>query len=194
MKQVLQTLRTIVARAEQTHAGLYFSLWTDPAVMANVGFPGGIPITLDEIETRIAGEPDSDLDRLLVVILRKTGEPIGECYMHPPDGEGTASTDLKLLPAFQGMGLGTEVKLALLDFLFTGTDCARVQATPNRGNTASIRMQEKAGGVRTGEGVSRFPETMAEYTSPVRYFTYIVSRETWIRNRQKDQVDPGNKW
>ncbi len=54
-------------------------------------------------------------------------------------------------------------------------------------------MQEKAGGVRTGEGVSRFPEAMAEYTSPVSYFTYIVSRETWIRNRQKDQLDPGNR-
>ncbi len=110
MKQVLQTERTIVARAEKAHAVLYYSLWTDPAVMANVGFPGGIPITLDEIEARIAGEPDSDLDRLLVVILRKTGETIGECYMHRPGRDGTASTDLKLLPAFQGMGLGTEVK------------------------------------------------------------------------------------
>ena len=193
MKQVLQTERTIVARAEQAHAGLYFSLWTDPAVMANVGFPRGIPIELDEIASRIAGEPDSDFHRLLVVILRETGEPIGECYMHPPDGDGTASTDLKLLPAFQGKGLGTEVKTALLDFLFTGTDCDRVQATPNRGNRASIRMQEKTGGVLTGEGVSRFPDSMCEYTVPVNYFTYTVTRETWLGRKNIGKLDPGKK-
>jgi RimJ/RimL family protein N-acetyltransferase len=63
--------------------------------------------------------------------------------------------------------------------LFSHTACVAVQATPNVANVASIRMQEAVGGVRTGEGVGEFPESMRSYTHPVHYYIYRVYRPDW---------------
>lgn len=147
--------------------------------MANVGFPHGLHITRDEIRTRISKQRDSEFDRLLVVALKATGQAVGECMMHPPDDKGIASTDVKLLPAFWRNGYGVEVKRGLLAHLFEHTDCVAVEATPNVGNTASIRMQEAVGGVRVGAAVSEFPESMRDFTTPVHYYIYRVERRHW---------------
>jgi epoxyqueuosine reductase len=158
---------------------LFHDLWTDPRVMANVGFPHGLRITRDDISRRIAKQGESEFDRLLVVALKATGQALGECMMHPPDEKGIASTDVKLLPAFWGNGYGVEVKRGLLAHLFEHTDCVAVDATPNVENAASIRMQEAVGGVRIGEAVSEFPESMRDFTTPVRHYIYRVERERW---------------
>jgi hypothetical protein len=60
-------------------AGLFYNLWTDPRVMTNVGFPRGIPITIDEIRTRIRNQGESEFDQLIVVILR-TADAANEPY------------------------------------------------------------------------------------------------------------------
>ncbi len=56
-----------------------------------------------------------------------------------------------------------------------------MEATPNVGNTASIRMQEAVGGVRVGEAVAEFPESMRGFTTPVRHYIYRVERCRWNR-------------
>ena len=155
-------------------------------MMRNVGFPEGLPITEDEIEKKLLDQPDSDLDRLLVVILKTTGNTIGECKMYTPDEEGVSETDVKLLPEYWGNGYGREIKSGLLDQLFARTDCECVQATPNVKNTASIRMQEAVGGLRTGEDTCRFPEEMRSFTVPVRHYIYRVYREAWENRETKE--------
>jgi hypothetical protein len=40
-------------------------------------------------------------------------------------------------------------------------------------------MQEAAGGVRIGEGVCQFPESMRDYTTPVHYYVYALRRADW---------------
>ena len=72
-----------------------------------------------------------------------------------------------------------EIKRALLDYLFTHTDCTAVEATPNIQNQASIKMQQAVGGVCVGSGVFEFPETM-QATQPVEYFVYLVYRQDWF--------------
>lgn len=176
MKTVFRTERLEAVRADASHVDLFFSLWTDPAIMKNVGFPQGIPISREELAAKLSRQPDSDFDRLIALRLSGSGEWIGECALHPPDERGIASTDVKLLPDFQGKGYGSETKRALLDYLFRNTDCSAVEATPNVGNIASIRMQESVGGVRTGEGTFEFPESMRSCTCPVRHFVYTVYR------------------
>lgn len=106
--------------------------------------------------------------------------------MHPPDGDGVASTDVKPLPRFQGLGHGSELKLALLDRLFSTTECRGARATPNVGNAASVRMQEKVGGVRVAEGVFRFRRDMGVPTSPVRHYVYLVRRSDWARRKASE--------
>lgn len=179
MTEVFRTPRLSILRAEVSHAELYHSLWTDPRVMAAVGFPKGLPVKFSEIRSGLLAQPDSDFDRLLVIVLLKNGSAIGECFMHSPGEDGIASTDVKLLPEFWDRGFGREIKRGMLTHLFSNTECIAVEATPNVKNTASIRMQESVGGVRTGENVSHFPTEMSNYTQPVHHYIYRVMREVW---------------
>jgi len=176
---IIETDRLIVRKARERDAELYYALWTDPSVMQNVGFPRGLSVTTDSIRERLLNQPDSPFDRLLVVCLKNSAESIGECSLHFPDENGIARTDVKLLPRYWGKGFGVEIKRGLLDYLFRNTDCSTVEASPNVDNTASIRMQEAVGGVRTGESIYHFPEEMKDYTTPVHHYTYSVSRSVW---------------
>ncbi len=178
----LKTTRLMIRRATpcQRDISLLLELWTDPAVMSNVGFPGGLKTSGEKIEKQLREYPDNEFDCVLVATLTHTNDAIGECKLGSPDPSGVAHTDIKLLPRYWGKGYAKEIKETLLGYLFDHTDCQSVRATPNTGNMASIRLQESVGGRRTGEGICRFPENMKAYTRDVPYFEYTVSREDWI--------------
>jgi len=178
-KVVVATARLLVRTATEGDAEFYFRIWTDPRVMRFVGFPQGLRMTLDEIREQIRNTRDSAFDRRLVVVLKATGESIGEARLHLPDRDGVAKTDVKLLPGAWGHRYGTEVKAGLVQYLFAHTDCRAVEGTPNKENVASIRMQEAVGGVCVGEGVFEFPEEMRAWTCPVPHFIYHVRRSDW---------------
>lgn len=180
---IFTTERLLIRAATTADVTMFYALWTDPAVMHFVGFPGGLPITADEIRIQLERQSPSPFDQYLVIELKATGQVIGECKMIRPDAAGIAETDIKLLPAFWGHRYGVEVKRGLLDYLFTHTDCRAVQATPNVNNIASIKMQEAVGGVRVGEGVFHFAESMRAYTTPVPHYVYHVYRADWERLR-----------
>ncbi len=183
---VFETERLLVRTATVEDAGLVYELWTDPRVMANVGFPQGLRTTLKEIEVIIQKPFESEFERSLIVELTEIEQPIGQCLMHLPNEEGIAETDIKLLPVYWGHRYGVEVKRGLLAHLFAHTDCAAVHGTPNVENAASIKMQKAVGGVRISEGVHEFPESMREYTAPVHYYVYEVSRENWEQLQRKE--------
>ena len=178
-----QTKRLVIRTATIEDVSLFYRLWMHPEVMTNVGFPQGIPITQAEIKEKIDQQGESVFSQLLVVTLKIVGEAIGECKMHAPDQAGIAQTDVKLLPSHWGHKYGVEVKRALLNYLFTQTDCVAVQATPNVKNTASIKMQEAVGGRCMGKGITEFPESMEAYTIPVQYYIYQVFREDWQQSQ-----------
>lgn len=173
---VFETERLRARTAVVDDADLFLALWTDPRVMTFVGFPHGLPITRDQIVDQLAAQHGRVFDARLVVELRTSGEPIGECKLGTPNVEGIAETDVKLLPRYWGNRYGVEVKRALVDYLFTHTTCTAVQATPNIHNVASIRMQEAVGGVRVGEGVFTFPADRLAHTCPVPHYVYRVYR------------------
>ena len=181
---VFNTERLVVRTATGQDVDLLYELWTDPRVMANVGFPQGLRTTREEIEARLQKPSESEFEQLLVVELKATGQAIGQCLMHAPDEEGIAETDIKLLPAFWGHKYGVEVKRGLVAHLFAYTGCTAVQATPNVDNLASIKMQESVGGVRVGEQVHEFPESMRDYTTPVHHYIYHVYRKDWEREQR----------
>ena len=105
---VFATERLAVRTAEVRDVELLYELWTDPRVMVNVGFPHGLRINREEIEETLRKPSGSEFEQLLVVELKATGEPIGQCIMHYPNDEGLAETDIKLLPAFWGHKYGVE--------------------------------------------------------------------------------------
>ena len=178
----IRTPRLTIRRARpcEIDIALLLELWTDPAVMANVGFPDGLNTDAEKIETQLRDQSGTEFDCVLIASLNHTSEAVGECKLGSPDERNVAHTDIKLLPRYWRRGYGKEIKRALLDYLFDRTGCVAVRATPNRGNLASIRLQESVGGRRTGEGVHRFPENMKDGTCDVPYFEYTVFREAWI--------------
>ena len=184
---VFETLRLIIRKATLSDADIdhLYNIWTEPRVMTMVGYPQGLRITRDDIRKGLVARSGSEFDCYLIVVLKKTGQLLGECKLGHPDGKGVSGTDVKLLPAFWGNKYGVEVKQGLLDYLFTHTDCRMVRATPNKNNIASQKMQKAVGGKRVGESIYRFPEKMRAYTCDVPHYIYQVSREDWERNREK---------
>lgn len=180
---VFETVRLMVRTATVEDVDLFYALWTNPQVMKNVGFPQGLRTTRSEIEERLSKRGKSEFEQLLVVELKATGQAIGECKLSDPDEEGIAEPDIKLLPEFWGHKYGIEAWRALVAYQFMHTTCVAVQATPNVENRASIKMQEAAGGMRLGEDVYLFPESMRAYTTPVHHYIYRVHRADWERHR-----------
>lgn len=177
----METERLIVRLATAGDVDLYYSLWTDPHVMRNVGFPHGLPVTRRDLEQRLSRQAQCEFERLLVVELKATGQSIGECKLSYPNVEGIAEPDVKLLPEFWGHKYGTEVWRALVDYEFTHTYCDFVQATPNVENVASIKMQEAVGGVCLGEDVWDSPDWMWAYAAPMHHYIYRMERGDWER-------------
>ena len=187
-KIVFKTSRLIIrkATASDKDVEMYYNLWTDPRVMSFVGFPKGLKITKKEIYNRITAEDESEYDCKLVIVLKETNIPIGECKLGYPDEDSISETDVKLLPQYWGNGYGTEIKRGLVEYLFTHTDCIGVKATPNKLNIASHKMQEAVGGKKIGEDVYTFPERMRSFTKDVPHYIYMVYREDWevLRGKQ----------
>jgi RimJ/RimL family protein N-acetyltransferase len=171
-------LRGVVAGPQD--APFFHRLWTDPLVMGNVGYPQGLPISLAEVRDLLATRQDDLLQARLLVLRGLGTQGIGECKLGRPDETGLSETDVKLLPHYWGRGFGTEIKRALLDYLFTQTDCQVVQATPNVDNSASIRMQEAVGGVRVGERTYEPGPDAPVGAQAVHCYVYHVTRAAWL--------------
>jgi RimJ/RimL family protein N-acetyltransferase len=183
---VFETDRLLIRIATEGDLSLFHTLWTNPQVMVHVGFPQGIPLSLDEMKAKPFKVRESEFGHPLVVELKATGEGIGECKLSQPDEAGISEPDIKLLPAFWGQKYGSEVWEGLLAYQFEHTDCLAVQTTPNVANKGAIRMYEAAGAVREGESVYHFPESMQAYTTPVHYYIYRLYRQVWEEKRGKN--------
>jgi len=183
---VIETDRLIIrwAAPSPEDIAILLDLWTDPVVMSNVGFPTGLQTDADKIGHQLRGQKEGEFDRVLIVQLRDSGGTIGECKLGFPDVNGVAHTDIKLQKQYWGNRYGKEIKLALLGYMFERTTCNQVKATPNKGNTASIKLQQSVGGRLVGEGVYRFPDRMRAYTVDVPYYEYSDLREDWEKRRR----------
>ena len=190
---VFETERLIVRTATVEDVDLIYALWTNPQVMKNVGFPQGLRTTRSELKERLSKQGMTEFESLLVVELKATGQAIGQCKLSCADEEGIAEPDIKLMPEFWGHKYGVEAWRELVAYQFTHTDCDAVHATPNVENIASIKMQEAIGGVRIGEDVCQFPESMRDYTTPVHYYIYRVCRADWEPAATADRSS-GQSW
>ena len=185
-KAILETERLIIRKPKPVEEDInfYLELWNHPDVMRMVGFPQGLGITKEKVEKHLIRDGDKDFDRTLIVQRKKDGKKIGEAKLGLPDEQNIAHTDVKLLPRFWGMGYGKEIKQALVDHIFTSTDALAVEASPNKKNVASQRMQLSVGAVFVKEEVYHFPEKMKSFTEDVHCMIFRLYREEWEKRRQ----------
>ncbi len=184
---IFETKRLYVRRptTKDEDVNFYFHLWNDPRVMSNVGFPKGLMIRREDIIAQLARADHTEYDKTLIVIQKETDKQVGECKLGRSNEEGVAHTDVKLMPEFWGKGYGVEIKQALVDYLFTHTQCNAIEASPNQDNVASQKMQEKVGAKRIKEGTYHFPEHMRSYTKDIDVYIYRLTRSDWEKKRKK---------
>ncbi len=73
-------------------------------------------------------------------------EVVGDCGIHAPvDGDGRVEIGYGLAESVRGRGLGTELVLAMVEWLLDQPDVREVFARTERVNRASRRVLEKAG-------------------------------------------------
>lgn len=183
MNKLIETKRLIIRfpRVEESDIQCILDLWNNPDVMKYVGFPKGLNYSYDDVEKILSKKHENEFERILMVELKSDGMLIGQCKLGSLNDNKIAHTDIKVLPKFWGNKYGQEIKHALLDYIFANTDAVGVEASPNKSNQASIKMQEASGAVRTGEGVAEFPEHMKEFTCTVYHYIYVVYRADWTK-------------
>jgi RimJ/RimL family protein N-acetyltransferase len=142
---------------ERRHLPGLRELWTDPRVMANMGFPGGLdPADLD-LESYLAtpGEvaPRGRRPGLHLAVERPDGTFVGEAKLAAPDASGTCEPDVKLLPAWWRRGYGEEIVRWLIAESFRRWEaCRHVQFTPSETNHAALSLYAKVGCQEVGRG------------------------------------------
>lgn len=172
----IRTARLRIRLANDSDIVFVAALWNHPAIMAHAGYPEGLGITPEAVRKKLPRHNESLLDSILVVEQENTGIPIGQAMMQSPDETGGSITDIKLLPEYQRRGFGSEIKRAMISFLFENTACSHVEATPNLDNISSIRMQESVGAIRVGRGRFQPSGSLKAVARPVHYWIYRVYR------------------
>jgi len=110
-----------------------------------------VPASVAEIRTFIAGLAGIGPDTpgrwfQLGIVLRASGELIGDCGIHVSAREPReAEVGITVAPAFQRRGLASEALRALLGFLFDGLGKHRVYGSVDPRNAASLAMLERVG-------------------------------------------------
>ena len=188
----LVTPRLKVRRAQVEDATFIHSLWRSPDVMKCVGFPEGLTIAVSDIEKQIEHTATSDFGSLLIAECLETTTPIGQCKIGTPDAQGICEPDIKLDPTHWGKGYGRELWSAMIDHAFQYSDAKIVQGTPNRANTASVRMQRGSGMVMIDEGVFQPNLAFDPSSIAVPYFLFQITREQWQARQDHDQQERSN--
>jgi [ribosomal protein S5]-alanine N-acetyltransferase len=189
---VFQTPHLRVRRATAEDASFIYSLWTSPDVMQFVGFPQGLNTSVDEVQREIETTGHADFGSRLIVEQIEDGTRIGQAKLGTVDADGVSEPDIKLHPDSWGRGWGSELWAALIDYTFRHSEASIVQGTPNRNNTASVRMQRGAGMVKVGEGefanhADRHPGSVS-----VPYYKMQITRSQWM-SRQASRSGDGKE-
>jgi RimJ/RimL family protein N-acetyltransferase len=119
-------------------------LWNNGAVMAFVGYPQGMGITLPELTVWLTRMQANPLVRHYS-IYRGADEFCGETFYHIDGEHNLAALDIKLMPAAQGSGLGAFVLSFAIDALFSRQIVSRAYVDPHPENTRAWRLYERLG-------------------------------------------------
>jgi RimJ/RimL family protein N-acetyltransferase len=145
----LELLPVSAVMAESLIAGTWAAF--DPALHAGRGWPTADTIEIlrrDSDSRDLYGHnaPIGDDTVLWLIVLRHSGEIIGDCGTHGvPDPNAPVEIGYGLAARYRGCGYGTEAVASLVDWLLFDVGCPAVAADVNRPNMASRRLLEQLG-------------------------------------------------
>ncbi|MBQ9348102.1 MAG: GNAT family N-acetyltransferase [Oscillibacter sp.] len=86
----------------------------------------------------------------LGIVRNEDNQVIGDLWVYLIENDRMASAAVRLSPAWQGQGYGTEALNAMTRFCFTHTELQRLWTKVDVRNAASVKMLEKCGWTREG--------------------------------------------
>ncbi len=101
---------------------------------------------------------------------------IGELWVYLIENDRMAKVALRMAPAAQGKGLGTEALRRAVQFCFTQTELQRLWSDVDVRNAASCRIMEKCGFTR--EGMIRQGKMVSAWCD---YYLYGMLKEDYLR-------------
>jgi RimJ/RimL family protein N-acetyltransferase len=82
--------------------------------------------------------------------------------------------------AYQGHGIGKEMRAAILHLAFAGLGAQRAMSGAFENNVASLAVSRALGYVQNGDDIG------APRGTPMRQIRLLLTRETWEKNRRPD--------
>jgi RimJ/RimL family protein N-acetyltransferase len=118
----------------------------------------------------------------LPFVVREGNEALGVQSLHGTDFAIThqVETGSWLGRAYQGRGIGKEMRAAVLELAFAGLGAQRVTSGAWDDNLASLAVSRALGYIENGDDI------MARRGRPVRLIRLVLHRAVWEQNRRRD--------
>ncbi len=141
LRQVPAWLARVLADPQADDPGS--RLWAD-----GYPLPGSRVAARNVVEqtAEAAGEGGVGQWGMFEIILRETGEVIGDIGFHgPPDVAGTVEIGYGIVEQYRGRGLAAESAVAICGLAWSGPQATRIIAQTEEGNAASAGVLRHAG-------------------------------------------------
>jgi len=136
-------------------------------------------------------DKDSDMYSW-TIFLKDTDKPIGQITVQPNnkyDDLGIRNIGWYINPELQGQGLAYETALEVLKFMFNIVEIDRIETEAVTVNTASWKLMEKLGFIRTGIIKASYKD-MDE--NDIYKYTYFMNKEMFLE-KLKDLKENSSK-
>jgi [ribosomal protein S5]-alanine N-acetyltransferase len=141
----LETKRLVLRPMLETDLEALLLIFTDPKVMAAFNHP---PFTHEQMERWLQRNLDHQNEfgyGLFSILLRESGELIGDCGLEQMEDQGAAELGYDLRSEFWNQGFASEAACAVRDHAFNVLKLPRLISLIRVGNLPSKRVAEKVG-------------------------------------------------
>jgi len=141
----LETKRLVLRPMLETDLDALLLIFTDPNVMAAFNHPLFTREQMQRWLQRNLNHQNEFGYGLFSVLLKQTGELIGDCGLEQMEDQGAAELGYDFRSEFWNQGYATEAAWAVRDYAFNILHLPRLISLIRVGNLASKRVAEKVG-------------------------------------------------
>jgi RimJ/RimL family protein N-acetyltransferase len=159
----LETERLILRPMLETDLDALLLLFTDPKVMAAFNHP---PFTREQMQRWLQRNLDHQNEYgygLFSILLKETGELIGDCGLEQMEDQGAAELGYDFRSEFWNQGYATEAACAVREYAFNILKLPRLISLIRVGNLPSRRVAEKVG-MTLAEELTRYGNPYWKYS------------------------------
>jgi [ribosomal protein S5]-alanine N-acetyltransferase len=159
----LETKRLLLRPMSETDLDALLLIFTDPKVMAAFNHP---PFTREQMQRWLNRNLEHQHEfgyGLFSVLLKESGELIGDCGLERMEDQGAAELGYDFRSDFWNQGYATEAACAVRDYAFSDLKLPGLISLIRVGNLSSRRVAEKVG-MALAEEITRYGNQYWKYS------------------------------